>query len=68
MSKEKEIGTEVAVALRSNVQLAEVAPLEQFAKLKEVGAMIAQSGMFGSNISASGGALIAMTIDRKSVV
>ena len=67
MSKEKEIGTEVAVALRSNVQLAEVAPLEQFAKLKEVGAMIAQSGMFGSNISASGGALIAMTMYKENL-
>ena len=67
MSKEKETGTEVAVALRSNVQLAEVAPLEQFAKLKEVGAMIAQSGMFGSNISASGGALIAMTMYKENL-
>ena len=67
MPKEKEIGTEVAVALRSNVQLAEVAPLEQFAKLKEAGAMIAQSGMFGSNISASGGALIAMTMYKENL-
>lgn len=67
MSKEKETGTEVAVALRSNVQLAEVAPLEQFAKLKEAGAMIAQSGMFGSNISASGGALIAMTMYKENL-
>ena len=67
MSKEKETGTEVAVALRSNVQLAEVAPLEQFAKLKEVGTMIAQSGMFGSNISASGGALIAMTMYKENL-
>ena len=67
MSKEKETKTEVAVALRSNVQLAEVAPLEQFAKLKEVGAMIAQSGMFGSNISASGGALIAMTMYKEDL-
>ena len=62
MSKENETGTEVAVAFRSNLHLAEVAPLEQFEKLKVVGAMIAQSGMFGSNISASGGALIAMTM------
>ena len=67
MSKEKETGTEVAVALRSNVQLAEVAPLEQFAKLKEAGTMIAQSGMFGSNISASGGALIAMTMYKENL-
>ena len=67
MSKEKEIGTEVAVALRSNVQLAEVAPLEQFAKLKEAGTMIAQSGMFGSNISTSGGALIAMTMYKENL-
>ena len=67
MSKEKEPGTEVAVALRSNVQLAEVAPLDQFAKLKEAGAMIAQSGMFGSNISASGGALIAMTMYKENL-
>ena len=67
MSKEKETGTEVAVALRSNVQLAEVAPLEQFTKLKEVGTMIAQSGMFGSNISASGGALIAMTMYKENL-
>ena len=67
MSKEKETGTEIAVALRSNVQLAEVAPLEQFAKLKEAGAMIAQSGMFGSNISASGGALIAMTMYKENL-
>ena len=67
MSKEKEIGTEVAVAIRSNLQLAEVAPLEQFAKLKEAGAMIAQSGMFGSNISASGGALIAMTMYKENL-
>ena len=67
MSKEKETGTEVAVALRSNVQLAEVAPLDQFAKLKEAGAMIAQSGMFGSNISASGGALIAMTMYKENL-
>lgn len=67
MTKEKETGTEVAVALRSNMQLAEVAPLEQFAKLKEVGAMIAQSGMFGSNISASGGALIAMTMYKENL-
>ena len=67
MSKEKETGTEVAVALRSNVQLAEVAPLEQFAKLKEAGTMIAQSGMFGSNISSSGGALIAMTMYKENL-
>ena len=67
MSKENEIGTEVAVALRSNLQLAEVAPLEQFAKLKEDGTMIAQSGMFGSNISASGGALIAMTMYKENL-
>ena len=67
MQNEKETGTEVAVALRSNAQLAEVVPLEQFAKLKEVGAMIAQSGMFGSNISASGGALIAMTMYKENL-
>ena len=67
MSKEKETGTEVAVALRSNLQLAEVAPLEQFEKLKAVGTMIAQSGMFGSNISASGGALIAMTMYKENL-
>ena len=67
MSKENETGTEVAVAFRSNLHLAEVAPLEQFEKLKVVGAMIAQSGMFGSNISASGGALIAMTMYKENL-
>lgn len=67
MSNEKKTGAEVAVALRSNVQLAEVTPLEQSAKLKEVGTMIAQSGMFGSNISSSGGALIAMTMYKENL-
>lgn len=66
MSKENE-NAALVIGSQNNNQLAAVAPIELFEKMKAAGATVAQSGFFGSNLTASGGFMVLATMYKENL-